>query len=351
MTGLASSQDYAVSYDRISGASYDTNSGLALTVDDTCGCEYDSGFLGCLPIPVDFPHKCFPGNSASQGGLDAGYGITLTPFALTVTERTQTQLTFRIDGKACDAGSGLADCCDMDLYKIQVVLASSQCRVARILIDGKDKSTSYETNYFIASHPEQDTPYFTLKITTLTSEPIARVGSYMTLVTGGECNTVDSLLPGGQFWYAYFNGANVNFNCLQVCAGLRGLEAAVPALWRVPLLNARKEPIWRLWVWLLQPPPGVRPGVWAVVAALVVDAMERGRCHLWRITRPGDGVVPPARTVAVGRAGALATIDLWDALASFAAGGVVPRGWAGVVGLTHPFVGVVDGGLTLNKTS
>ncbi|KAG1676327.1 hypothetical protein FOA52_001122 [Chlamydomonas sp. UWO 241] len=33
----------------------------------------------------------------------------------------------------------------------------------------------------------------------------------------------------------------------QGCAGLRGLEAAVPALWRVPLLNARKEPIWRLW--------------------------------------------------------------------------------------------------------
>ncbi|KAG1666032.1 hypothetical protein FOA52_006906 [Chlamydomonas sp. UWO 241] len=30
-------------------------------------------------------------------------------------------------------------------------------------------------------------------------------------------------------------------------AGLRGLEAAVPTLWRMPLLNARKEPIWRLW--------------------------------------------------------------------------------------------------------
>ncbi|KAG1679464.1 hypothetical protein FOA52_007756 [Chlamydomonas sp. UWO 241] len=35
---------------------------------------------------------------------------------------------------------------------------------------------------------------------------------------------------------------------MQVCAGLRGLEAVVPALWRVPLLNARKEPIWRLWI-------------------------------------------------------------------------------------------------------
>ncbi|KAG1672817.1 hypothetical protein FOA52_004621 [Chlamydomonas sp. UWO 241] len=112
----------------------------------------------------------------------------------------------------------------------------------------------------------------------------------------------------------------------QVCTGLRGLEAAVPALWRVPLLNARKEPLWRLWVWLVQPPPGVQPGVWAVVAALVVDAMERGRCHLWCITSPRDGVVPPARSVAVERAGALATIDLWDVLASFAAGGVVPRG-------------------------
>jgi hypothetical protein len=32
-------------------------------------------------------------------------------------------------------------------------------------------------------------------------------------------------------------------------------------------------------VWLLQPPAGVRAGVWAVVAALVVDAMERGLAH------------------------------------------------------------------------
>ncbi|KAG1679942.1 hypothetical protein FOA52_007006 [Chlamydomonas sp. UWO 241] len=68
----------------------------------------------------------------------------------------------------------------------------------------------------------------------------------------------------------------------QVFAGLRGLEAAVPTLWRMPLLNARKEPIWRLW--------------------------------------------PPARSVAVERAGELATMDLWDALASFAEGGGMPRG-------------------------
>ncbi|KAG1680370.1 hypothetical protein FOA52_015461 [Chlamydomonas sp. UWO 241] len=69
----------------------------------------------------------------------------------------------------------------------------------------------------------------------------------------------------------------------QVFAGLRGLEAAVPTLWRMPLLNARKESIWRLW--------------------------------------------PPARSVAVERAGELATMDLWDALASFAEGGGMPRGF------------------------
>ncbi|KAG1653368.1 hypothetical protein FOA52_002025 [Chlamydomonas sp. UWO 241] len=35
--------------------------------------------------------------------------------------------------------------------------------------------------------------------------------------------------------------------CPAVCAGLRTLEAAVPGLWRLPLLSACKEPIWRLW--------------------------------------------------------------------------------------------------------
>jgi hypothetical protein len=183
----------------------------------------------------------------------------------------------------------------------------------------------------------------------------------------------------------------------QVCAGLRTLEAAVPGLWRLPLLSARKEPIWRLWVsgfhkqaapgvpecpcgwrcreedgppatawrahcfwgcpvaeavvvavaaalpaptpvvtccqvWLLQPPAGVRAGVWAVV-----DAKERGRRHLWRITRPRDGVLPLGRAAAATRAGELATAELWDALASFTEGGVVPRGWAAVMGPTHPW--------------
>ncbi|KAG1677967.1 hypothetical protein FOA52_001385 [Chlamydomonas sp. UWO 241] len=38
-----------------------------------------------------------------------------------------------------------------------------------------------------------------------------------------------------------------------VCAGLRTLEAAVPGLWRLPLLSACKEPIWRLWTTAFDP--------------------------------------------------------------------------------------------------
>jgi hypothetical protein len=48
---------------------------------------------------------------------------------------------------------------------------------------------------------------------------------------------------------------------------------------------------------------------------------------------------PLSSTVAVEHAGALPMICLWDALASLGRrveGGVVPRGWAGVVNSAHP---------------
>jgi hypothetical protein len=102
-------------------------------------------------------------------------------------------------------------------------------------------------------------------------------------------------------------------------------------------------------VCLLQTPAGVRAGVWAVVAALMVDAIERRRRHLRRITRPRNGVLLLPRTVAIERAGALA---MSVTLTSFAAGDVTPWAWAGAVGSAHPFVGTreVDGGVSLQFT-
>ncbi|KAG1678895.1 hypothetical protein FOA52_003563 [Chlamydomonas sp. UWO 241] len=49
---------------------------------------------------------------------------------------------------------------------------------------------------------------------------------------------------------AQFHRARLVVDGERVCAGLRTLEAAVPGLWRLPLLSACKEPIWRLWVFL-----------------------------------------------------------------------------------------------------
>jgi hypothetical protein len=38
-------------------------------------------------------------------------------------------------------------------------------------------------------------------------------------------------------------------------------------------------------VWLLQAPPGMQPGVWGVVCAAALEAMERGRRTLWALSQ------------------------------------------------------------------
>jgi hypothetical protein len=63
---------------------------------------------------------------------------------------------------------------------------------------------------------------------------------------------------------------------------------------------------------------------------LALAVVERGRRHLWCTTRPRDGVLPLGRAAAAAHAGELATAELWDALTTFAEGGVALRGWAGV---------------------
>ncbi|KAG1654270.1 hypothetical protein FOA52_007940 [Chlamydomonas sp. UWO 241] len=62
----------------------------------------------------------------------------------------------------------------------------------------------------------------------------------------------------------------------------------------------------------------------ATFDVLSVTSLPRLRKLTLRHT--GEQGTPPARSVAVERAGELATMDLWDALASFAEGGGMPRG-------------------------
>ncbi len=95
-------------------------------------------------------------------------------------------------------------------------------------------------------------------------------------------------------------------------------------------------------VWLLQPPPGVRPAVWRVVALAALEAMEMGRRALWRKwVKAGRPEAEEERAAVVEAAGQRAAASFWLALHDFARGGrcLDSQGWA-AVGPDHPFLAV-----------
>jgi hypothetical protein len=62
--------------------------------------------------------------------------------------------------------------------------------------------------------------------------------------------------------------------CPVAAAVVAELQSALPA--RCPPLTCAE-------VWLLRAPPGMHPGVWGVVCAAALEAMERGRRALWAL--------------------------------------------------------------------
>lgn len=93
-------------------------------------------------------------------------------------------------------------------------------------------------------------------------------------------------------------------------------------------------------VWLLQPPPGVRPAVWKVVALAALAAMERGRRALWRLWVQQDRPEEARERAAAARgASQEASAAFWMALHDFARGGrsLEGSGWDSV-GHDHPFL-------------
>ena len=118
------------------------------------------------------------------------------------------------------------------------------------------------------------------------------------------------------------------------------------AFWDCPVAVAVREQLARglaglqptQWnVWLLQPPPAVRPVVWRVVALAALGAMELGRRVMWAMVKQQELQPHQAVERACVRAGA----ELWLALHEFVQGGQVPqgRGWE-AVGSAHPFIAV-----------
>jgi hypothetical protein len=148
------------------------------------------------------------------------------------------------------------------------------------------------------------------------------------------------------------------WGCPVATAVVAELQSALPA---------GCAPLTRAHLWLLRAPPGVHPGVWGVVCAAALEAMERGRCALWRaresevrlatsqkritdyfprLGAPAGG----APLTAVQRAQRVAAAWLWCLLQDFVslhdcAGGSVLLGrWPGLAA-AHPFVFFAAGGL------
>ena len=90
----------------------------------------------------------------------------------------------------------------------------------------------------------------------------------------------------------------------------------------------------RAQLWLVCAPAGVQQPVWDVVCLAAVAALDVGRQRLYAV-RGGRSQRAPVS--AVRRVGASVVADIFARLRSFAALGLVPRGWRDVP-QEHPFL-------------
>ena len=141
------------------------------------------------------------------------------------------------------------------------------------------------------------------------------------------------------------------------------VATAVRATLRSTLSQQPAAPLPCSAVWLLQAPPHTHDGVWAVVCATAVEAMEFGRRYLWALARGQEEaeetldptqslitaffpVITPSPTATddltsarIRRASHRAVAQFWCLLLDFVALNSVPKGW-GAVPPDHPFIGV-----------
>jgi hypothetical protein len=160
-------------------------------------------------------------------------------------------------------------------------------------------------------------------------------------------------------------GCSPRAHCFDDCAVARAVHWEVE---RTLLASTIAQPLTRACLWLAQPPaPSVHAGVWQVVCMAALSAMAHGRRQAWRLhytarreadraaaasaARYGPGTlmhfwrVPPpplppapAAVELVAEAGRLAVLDFWGRLADLCALGKGLKGWAGHVGVDHPFI-------------
>ena len=123
-------------------------------------------------------------------------------------------------------------------------------------------------------------------------------------------------------------------------------------------------------IWLMQPPVGVSPEIWAVVCLAALSSMDGGRRKLLFFKLHGKGArngddsdfgsrsrkrrnvskaipsIPKSRKERVFVAGEAAVADFWGRIADFSALRDHPKG----VGISSPFLKLVNDHLKLNRS-
>ncbi|GAX74584.1 hypothetical protein CEUSTIGMA_g2032.t1, partial [Chlamydomonas eustigma] len=170
----------------------------------------------------DFPHSCYPGNSAINGGVGSGTGDAAYAWEVTLTSTPGTSVgTINIaPNPTCEIQYG---CCAVNLEKVEFVL-NPICRNTIVSQTGTSLLPSYSTQTWPGTPPPPYTQGELLTVGKFTGMcPPSSTGaacnqSYQVTFnlnpSNSNCNTTDKFFLNGAFWWAaYGSTAGASNNC------------------------------------------------------------------------------------------------------------------------------------------
>eukprot|EP00798_Chlamydomonas_sp_ICE-L_P001741 gene1741-33151_t len=222
---LASIDDVCAATILAGGLDYTEQCDIILEAASSCGGSYRFS-QQCQLAEVDFPHTCYPGNSAFNGGAGTGERLRGAPYYVSEPVAVGTTFNFTIvqDASGCTdfqpkAGGPPSSCCKMSIDKIEMVI-NPECRgeIKTISVNGQTRSSSYSNSSYInmpeftpAGYPDPQPWYQVFKITKLGS--FSGDLDISIEFRTPECSAAGTLFPNGLMWYAFFSGQQYRSNC------------------------------------------------------------------------------------------------------------------------------------------
>jgi len=171
---------------------------------------------------VDFPHNCFPGNSATNGGFMNGSGTTLYPYSAALAPYAPTDTTFTVNltpNVACTSSDSVCCTPGATVYKIEFII-NEGCRSSIDTITSTGPSQPLNPSYSRRFWHEPPAIWTSPRDPLVTAVPgLDDSGQSLdftvTLKPNAPCKTVGEFLYEGRFWYAGFGvlGSNPHGCC------------------------------------------------------------------------------------------------------------------------------------------